>query len=244
MNVRLALAPLLTGACLLTLSGCRTQAPAALPAALPVALTARPVAPPPLSVSTGALSVSCTPHGISVTGTSVVAGPVGVPIRVSSTAAKGTYLNYTWTGAGGGGHAVPTSATTWTLTAPPGPLRLSCSTAFKESPEKVVAVVDPGRHWRATTLADLGCLGGAPVDWAAGPGRGVTAEAAISDAIKQMSTPYAGWLRAPVTMTRADIGYSGSASVTWLVSSAGRPYMTMGVTKEKDGFAARAHALC
>jgi len=99
MNVRLALAPLLAGACLMTLSGCREEVPAAFSPELAAA-------PPPSPVAAAELRVSCTPAGISVAGAAVAAGRAGVRLRVSSTAAKGTYLNSTWTG-GGGGDPVP-----------------------------------------------------------------------------------------------------------------------------------------
>ena len=240
MNVRLALAPLLAGACLLTLSGARAEAPAALPAALAAA-------PSPQPAADAELRVSCTPAGISVGGASVAAGRAGVRLRVSSTAAKGTYLNFTWTGGGGGGDPAPTSATTWRLEAPPGQLRLSCSTGGRERPERVVTVVDPGGHWRSSTLADLGCKGGAVLDWAAGPSRGKTAEAAVNNLVEQ-TRKGGGPLTTPVTVTRADIGYPGPGYETWLVSPAGRPYMSVDVMKDrdkdKDGFTAYANALC
>ena len=240
MNVRFALVPLLAGACLLTISGCRTEGSALAPVAL-VALRAAPSPPP---IARAELAVSCTPHGVSVTGTSVAAGQAGVPLRVSSSAVKGTYLNYTWTGGGGGGNAVPRSATTWTLIAPPGQLRLSCSTAGKDSAERVVTVVDPGHYWRAKTLGDLGCAGSAVLDWAAGPGRGATAEAAVNDQVEQMRKAYSGWLKEPATIRRADFGYSVAGSETWLLLAAGRPHLSVSVTKEKHGFTAYPNALC
>ena len=236
MNVRLALAPLLVGTCLLTLSGCR-ESPAALSAVLPVVSSSSPA-------TSAELRVSCTPAGISVAGTSVTAGPAGVRLRVSSTAAKGTYVNFAWTGDGGGGDIAPKSATTWTMPAPPGPLRLSCSTGVTESPKTVVTVVDPGGFWRATTLADLGCTGGPVLDWAAGPGRGKTAEAAVKDLVDQMRKSSGGPLATSVTVKRAEVGYPDPASGTWLVSRSGRPHLSVHVTKDKDSFAAYANATC
>lgn len=231
MKVRLALAPVVAGACLLTLAGCQTEASTARPA------TSSPL-PAPAS-----LLVACTPDGISVAGSTVAAGQAGVALRVKSTAAAGTYLNFSWTG-GGEGDPAPTSATTWTLNAPPGTLQLSCSTPSRESPKKMVTVIDPGRYWRATTLADLGCAGITSLDWVAGPGRGATAEASVTNLVEQTRKLGAGWLKAPVTATRADIGYPRSTSETWLVLSAGHPYMTVVTTKDGSGFAAYANTLC
>ena len=234
MNVRLALAPLLAGACLLALSGCRAEAPVALPTALAAATS---------PAAATELRVSCTPAGISVAGASVAAGRGGVRLLVSSTAAKGTYLSSTWDG-GGGGDPAPRSATTWTLKAPPGQLRLSCSTESRESPETVVTVADPGGYWRPETLADLGCTSGAILDWVVGPGRGKTPEAAVDNMVMQMRKPGGGPLTTPVTVKRADIGYFDVASQTWLVTRAGRPYLSVNVTKDNGGFAAYADALC
>jgi hypothetical protein len=242
MNGRLALMPLLAGACLLTLSGCRTETPTAL---TPTALSAMLAAAASPTPAVGAeLRVSCTPAGVSVIGASVAAGRAGVRIRVSATAARGTYLNFVWTGGGGGGAPAPTFATTWTLKAPPGQLRLSCSTESKESPTRMVTVVDPGGYWRATTLADLGCTGGSVLDWAAGPGRGTTEKAAVNNLVEQTRKRGGGSLTTSVTVKRADVGYSDLASETWLVSRAGRPYMSVNVMKDKEGFAAYADALC
>ena len=234
MKVTLALAPVVAGACLLTLAGCQAEAPTARPATS--SLLPSPVAPAPLLVA-------CTPDGISVAGSTVAVGQAGVPLQVKSTAAAGTYLNFSWTG-GGGGDPAPTSATTWTLNAPPGTLQLSCSTPSRESPKKVVTVIDPDSYWRATTLADLGCADGALLDWAVGPSRGATAEASVANLLEQMRKLGAGRLKAPVTATRADIGYPGSTSETWLVLSAGHPYMTVVTTKDGSGFAAYANTVC
>ena len=230
------------GACLLTLAGCQTAAPAVRPATSspsPVPTSS----PSPSPVATAPLLVACTPAGISVAGSTVAASQAGVPLRVKSTAGAGTYLNFSWTG-GGGGDPAPTSATTLILNAPPGTLQLSCSTPSRESPKKVVTVIDPGRYWRATTLADLGCADGPLLDWAVGPSRGATAEASVTNLVEQMHKLRAGRLKAPVTVTRADIGYPGSTSETWLVLSAGHPHMTVVTTKDGSGFVAYANTAC
>ena len=180
---------------------------------------------------------------LSVAGSTVAANQAGVPLRVRSTAAAGTYLNFSWTG-GGGGDPAPTSATTWTLSAPPGTLQLSCSTPSRESAKKLVTVIDPGGYWRATTLADLGCPGGSLLDWVGGPGRGATAEASVNILVEQTRKLGAGRLKAPVTVTRAEIGYPRSTSETWLVLSADHPYMTVVTTKDESGFSAYANTLC
>ena len=132
----------------------------------------------------------------------------------------------------------------WTLTAPPGQLHLSCSTEGRESPKTVVSVVDPGGYWRARTLADLGCPGFAPADWAVGPGRAATAGAAVKNLVEQMRPLVDGLHKAPVTATRADIGYPAGASETWLVLSSGHPHMTVVAATDGHGFVAYPDAFC
>jgi len=108
----------------------------------------------------------------------------------------------------------------------------------------VVTVADPGGYWRPKTLADLGCTSGAILDWVVGPGRGKTAQAAVNNLVTQMRKPGGGPLAASVTVKRADIGYFDVASQTWLVTRAGRPYLSVNVMKDNGGFAAYADALC
>jgi hypothetical protein len=46
---------------------------------------------------------------------------------------------------------MPDAAQTWTLAAPPGELRLSCSTLDHQGAEVVVDVVDPHGYWSNLT---------------------------------------------------------------------------------------------
>ena len=68
------------------------------------------------------------------------------------------------------------------LLTPPGKILLNCSydTGTTETTAVAVEVQDPEHHFRATTLAELGCrpIGNRPT-WAFGPGEGKTPDAAI-----------------------------------------------------------------
>ncbi len=144
----------------------------------------------PPSAAPARLDVSCSPDGLKVSGRAVTATSSGVVLRMNSSAAAGTYLNIAWDGGddGGSGAPVPAGPAVWTLAAPPGELRPSCSTTAKQGPESAVTVSDPGGYWRRTTVADLGCAPGATPSWAIDPrGRGPSAEAAVRDMVKHVS---------------------------------------------------------
>lgn len=101
----------------------------------------------------------------------------------------------------------------------------------------MVTVADPGRYWRTATLADLGCATtGAESSWVrgAGPGQGTTAEAAVSEVVHDLYRLGDRRLSpAGVGMSRAPVGYTAAALQTWIVTSAGQPYLT--ATASTDG---------
>ena len=205
--------------------------------------------PPVAAASTSAseLTVACSPTGITVSAPAVAATPDGVVVRVSSTMPAGAYLNYLWSGAGveaggGGGQAMPPAPATWTLLAPPGTLTLSCTSTGDPAPRAVarVTVTDPGAHWRAATLEELGCASGGVLDWAGPAGSGATPEAAATELLARFAPERARGL----TVSRADIGYPEAASQVWLASAEGTPYLSIGISPQGSGFSASPEMFC
>lgn len=193
------------------------------------------------------LDVSCTPNGITVAGASVAATAAGVRLQVSSTTAPGTYLGFMWTG-GGQGDPVPSAPTVWTLPIPPGRVELSCSGSTRPWPTAAVTVTDPDGNWRTATLADLGCdtTGGQP-SWVAraGPGRGSTAGAAVSEVIRKLFRIGDPRLNpAVVTTSRAPVGYPAADLETWIISSAGHPYLTATAAADGAAYTANPDQIC
>ncbi len=178
---------------------------------------------------------------LSVSGEVVAATAAGVAVQVTSEAPAGAYLNYAWSGGGGGG-GTPNAAQTWMLAAPPGKLRLSCSTLDREGAEVVVDVVDPHEYWSDLTLADLGCpLGGMP-SWAVSAGTGETAQEAVDDLISKFED--VGTSPAVTRAEHAEIGYPDAPTQTWILGNAGTTYMTAMVTDTGSGYTADPDALC
>jgi hypothetical protein len=196
----------------------------------------------PSSAAPARLDVSCSTGALKVSGRAATATSSGVVLRVSSTAPARTYLNVAWHGGddGGGGEPIPAEPAVWTVTAPPGELRLSCSTSAKQGSESAVTVSDPRGYWRRTTVEDLGCDPGATPSWAIDPrGRGPSAEAAVKDMVRRMSGAGDLLLRSrSVTVRQAEVGYVQAATATWLVAVSGRPYLTASVTRAGPQFAA------
>jgi hypothetical protein len=210
-----------------------------------VAFATRPD-PATIAVADGAssLSVACSPNGITVSGSTVAATSAGVVLSVSSTMPAGSYLNFSWPD-GGEGEPMPTSpaGASWTLSVPPGPLKLSC-TAPGDDPKpgatQVVTVTDPDGVWRSTTLADLGCRNGGELDWGGAPGSGSSPEAAANDLLPRFDT--AG---RTFTVTRAAIGYPDASRQTWIASSSdGKAYLVIDVDPSSSGFTAYPDSLC
>ncbi|MFJ8580155.1 hypothetical protein [Micromonospora sp. NPDC093277] len=221
---------------LLLVAGCaparaeRTAAPAeAALTAAPAGASAGPEAEP--------VDVRCGPDGVTVSGTTVRTGRAGVPIRVGGTVPAGTYLRIGWTH-GGEGNPVPASPTVWTLTAPPGQLRLSCSNMEKR--EEAVTVVDSSGFWRPGTAADYSCDFGGIASWAIGPGRGPSVDAALADLTRQLSDIHGrstNWRQLP-------IGYVDAAVSTWLLSVEGEPRITALVSRTGSDFQASPDSGC
>jgi hypothetical protein len=203
----------------------------------PTATSTTPAAEP-AAVET--LKVACSPTGLSLSAPAVAATTGGVKISVSSTASADTYANFTWEG-GGEGNAAPHNATVWTLPAPPGRLRISCSSPTKEWPEQDVRVIDRQGHWRHTTMSDLGCPPGRIPAWDfPSPGRGVTARAAVDKLLASMT--WADWSQA--TATPAPVGYPKAPVQTWIVSLSNRPEISLKVTDAGTMFKAYPDTVC
>lgn len=186
------------------------------------------------------LAVACSPDGLTLSGHEVAATAAGVRVRVSSTAPAGTYANFGWDN-GAEGNPAPRRAEVWTLPTPPGNLRISCSPPTKQSPAQTVRVTDPEHHWRSTTLADLGCPPGVTPSWdIPGPGRGTTAEHAVTNLLASMNGT--DWSRA--TASLAQVGYPQAPIQTWIVSRSGRAEITVHVTASGAGFEAYPDILC
>jgi len=207
-----------------------------------VAFAGRPHPQPnPVVVAdSSTLTVACSPTGISVSGDAVAATSAGVVVSLSSTMPKGAYLNFLWSG-GGGGDPLPAAPATWTLQVPPGPLTLSCTLNGDPTPnaERAVTVTDPHAFWRATTLTDLGCGMGGMLDWGGTPGSGATPEAAVDDLLPTFSPGRT------LTASQAAIGYPDAATQTWIASTTdGQPYLAVSVAPHGSAFTAAPDAFC
>jgi len=207
-----------------------------------------PVGTAPTSTRTpgAVLAVSCTPRGLSVAAAAVDTTAGGVRLRVATTE-PGAWLGIQWAG-GGQGDPVPLTPTTWTVPIPPGTFQVRCFTSARFWPVRSVTVLDPGRHWRTDTLAGLGCTddGGQP-SWnaRAGPGRGPTARAAVTDVARHLYRLGEQKLRpGMVTVLPVSVGYQADAAQTWIISSAGRPYLTATVTQAGAGYTADPDRSC
>ncbi len=192
------------------------------------------------------LAVSCTPRGLSVNAAAVSTTAGGVRLRVATTE-PGAWLSLQWAG-GGQGDPVPATPTTRTVPIPPGTLQLRCFTSATFWPTRSVTVLDPGRHWRTATLASLGCPGdGGQPSWAAGagPGRGATARAAVTDVARRLYRLGEQKVRPGlVTVLPVPVGYQADAAQTWIISSTGRPYLTATVTRAGAGYTADPDRYC
>lgn len=210
----------------------------------PPASTSRPTATSttpaaePAAVET--LKVACSPTGLSLSASAVAATAGGVKVSVSSTASADTYANFSWEG-GGEGNAAPQNATVWTLPAPPGRLKISCSSHMKEWPEQDVRVIDRQGLWRHATMSDLGCPPGRIPGWDfLEPGRGVTPRAAVDKLLASMTG--ADWSHA--TATPAPVGYPRAPVQTWIVSLSNRPEISLQVTAAGTMFEAYPDTVC
>jgi hypothetical protein len=191
------------------------------------------------------VDVACTPQGITVSGKSVAATRAGVVLRVSNGTTAGTYLNYTYGSGGGGGNAVPVTAASWVLLAPPGELHLSCSRSDWEPAGVVVNVTDPEKLWRKRTLAEEGCLPGPILDFGSA-GHGSTAAGAAQSLLEIEGAPHGGMLSGPGrSARRAAVSYPDAAQQVWLlVDASGRPRMAAEVYQNGNEFVASPEQIC
>ena len=190
------------------------------------------------------LIVTCSPDGISLSGDVVEATSAGVVITMSSTMPPGSALNYRWPARDSAlktdaYRPMTTKPETWTVTAPPGPLTLSCSGLRGAVPfggAHTVVVTDPHGYWSSATSADLGCPAGLQLMPLVPPGTGSTPEAAVDGYLRR------NWHSAlghDITTAQLPIGYPDAVSQVWLVSRQGVPAMTLRV--DRTGTIYEAH---
>ncbi|MEP9364268.1 hypothetical protein ABLE68_14975 [Nocardioides sp. CN2-186] len=126
------------------------------------------------------VTVSCAPSGISVSDDTVTATAPGVRLTVSSTMPSEAYLTVSSPDGFGGGDPLPKTPETRIFSVAPGTFSVACQPRGADPGSSDVAeltVADPDHYWRATTLADLGCLGSS--EPFLGSASGTTARAAV-----------------------------------------------------------------
>ncbi len=222
----------IAGCVLIAAGGCGRAVEATLPPAGD---------PPPPST----LEVTCEATKTAVSATTVAAQRDGVHLRVTDASGRnGAYLNFESDSDGdlsvGGGDPVRAGTSSRVLVTPPGKILLNCSydTGTTETTAVAVEVQDPEHHFRATTLAELGCNPIGTPTWAFGPSEGKTPDAAIralldeADSVRHLQP------------RRAPTGYIGAAAVTYLLDQDGRPWGTAVVIHDRDRFSANMDQLC
>ncbi|MFC4146155.1 hypothetical protein ACFO0M_07800 [Micromonospora mangrovi] len=218
------------------LAGCGGPKPAAGPeraVPVPAGVSSAPVTtadPPPVEIR-------CDRAGATVSATTVRATRAGVRVRVTGDAPADTYLALQWRG-GGNGRPVPSTAEVWTLQAPPGAVRVSCSNA--ENVTAALTVVDPSGHWRPGTVADQGCSFAGLADWVVRPGAGSTVDAALADLtghFTELTGRRTAWTELP-------LGYPDAPDSTWLLSVDGTARLTAVVHRSGSGVTASPDATC
>jgi len=200
--------------------------------------------PSPSPVRPSVVEVTCGASGTITTTNTAIVDRDGLHLKVTDhSGLSGTYLNYRSGAAGtapGGGDPVPVGTTDRVLRVPPGDVYLDCSYSLgtKNTVPVKVQASDPNGYYRPLTLAALGCSSRANLDWAAGPTRGKTADAAL-DALIVASKVRPG-LRARL----APIGYVGSGIRTYILEREGTPWATAVVSSEGGEFVAGLDVLC
>jgi hypothetical protein len=199
----------------------------------------------PSPVSPTVVELRCDPSRTITNTSTAVVDRDGLHLKVTDhSGLNGTYLNYSYAAANGaapgGGDPVPAGTTDRVLQVPPGDVDLDCSYGMgsKTTAPVKVRASDPNGYYRPVTLAALGCSSTGVVDWAVGPTRGTTAEAAL-DALVLASKQRPG-LRARL----APIGYVGSAVRTYILGHEGRPWATAVVSFDGGEYVAGLDALC
>jgi len=191
------------------------------------------------------LQVTCAAAQSTVSATTVATQRDGLHVRVTDTTGlSGTYLNYFYDGPDGlslgGGEPVRAGTSSRVLQVPPGRVSLNCSYgtgATKAKPVKV-DLRDPGRHFQATTLADLGCHPTGSPSWVYGDGRGRTADTAVQALLAKSPNPQRLHPRL------APIGYIAATAVTYLLDQDGHPWATATVIRDHGQFRANMDLLC
>lgn len=203
--------------------------------------TAPNATPAPLLTAETTLEVSCSPDGVAVSADTVQASPDGVRFRVSSTAPPGTYLFF-----GGFGEALPPTEETWTFDhLPPGEMTVFCQHDGVLAAEQAFAITDPNGYWSTTTLADLGCHGGADAQFVIGPGSGPTAQAAVEDLAAAFWADRSDGTRLDQPeVVRAPVGYTGSPEGVWFFSAPDLGRLTAQVRPDGTGFTAVPDRIC
>lgn len=201
--------------------------------------------PSPSPVRSTVVEVTCAASGTITTSNTAIVDRDGLHLKVTDhSGLSGTYLNYRHGAADGsapgGGDPVPVGTTDRVLLVPPGDVYLDCSynLGTKNTVPVKVQASDPNGYYRPLTLAALGCSSRAYLDWAGGPTRAKTAEAAL-DALIVASKVRPG-LRARL----APIGYVGSGFRTYILEREGTPWATAVVSSEGGEYVARLEVLC
>jgi hypothetical protein len=214
-----------------------------------VAFVSRPRPTPPVVADRSTLTVTCSPDGIVLSGEVVEATSAGVVITMSSTMPPGSALNYRWPARDSAlttdaYRPMTTTPQTWTMTAPPGPLTLSCAGLRHAVPfggAHTVTVSDPHRYWSSATAAELGCRAGFQLMPAVPPGTGPTPEAAVDDYLRR------NWhsaLGPDISTAQLPIGYPDAVSQVWLVSRQGVPATTLTVDRTETTYEAHHNTNC
>jgi|GEM_PF-3761534 len=211
-------------------------------ATLAVGPSASPVRLPPSPARPTVVEVTCEAGATITTTKAAVVDRDGLHLKVTdSSGLKGTYLNYASgrPDGAGGGNEVPRGTTERVLMVAPGDVYLDCSylEGAKETAKVKVRASDPNGYYRSVTLAELGCISTAPVDWGPGPGRGKTAEAAL-DALAAVSKEPG--LRA----RRAPVGYVQPGFTSYLLEREGDPWATAVVSSKGGEYVASLVDFC
>lgn len=170
------------------------------------------------------VTVACSLRGIKLSTRQMTAQESGVVLVVSSRMPSGTYLTYDSDGVGNtftGGDPLPRHPAEWVLPLAPGIITLGCGLDGEDDPKRMarVRVTDSGGFWRGESLAKTGCgPGGSQPSWVNGLGGSGTS---ADDAVRHTPDAFEALARSQhrsVTYTArpAEIGYSGSATQTWV----------------------------
>lgn len=201
--------------------------------------------PSPSPVRPTVVEVTCAASGTITTTRTAIVDRDGLHLKVTDhSGLNGTYLNYRHGAADGsapgGGDPVPVGTTDRVLLVPPGDVYLDCSynLGSKNTVPVKVSASDPNGYYRPVTLAALGCSSRAQLDWAGGPTRAKTEEAALAALV------VASGQKPGLHARLAPIGYVGSGFRTYILERAGTPWATAVVSSDPGEYVAVLDALC